>query len=29
LLTDVQASLDEEIVKQIVTDIFQAAASNW
>ena len=29
LLTDVQSSLDEEIVKQIVTDIFQAAASNW
>ena len=29
LLTDIQQSLDEEIVKQLVTDIFQAAASNW
>ena len=29
LLTDIQSSLDEEIVKQLVTDIFQAAASNW
>ena len=29
LLTDVQTSLDAEIVKQIVTDIFMAAASNW
>lgn len=29
LLTDVQTELDAEIVSQIVTDIFQAAASNW
>ena len=29
LLTDVQTELDAEIVNQIVTDIFQAAASNW
>ena len=29
LLTDIQSSLDEEIIKQLVTDIFQAAASNW
>ena len=29
LLTDVQQSLDEEIVKQLVTDIFMASASNW
>ena len=29
LLTDIQADLDAEVVKQLVTDIFQAAASNW
>ena len=29
LLTDIQAELDQEVVKQIVTDIFQASASNW
>ncbi len=29
LLTDIQSDLDAEIVKQIVTDIFMAAASNW
>lgn len=29
LLTDIQASLDEEIVNQLVTDIFMASASNW
>lgn len=29
LLTDVQSDLDAEIVKQIVNDIFMAAASNW
>ena len=29
LLTDVQSALDEEIVEQLVTDIYQAAASNW
>jgi hypothetical protein len=29
LLTDIQSSLDEEIVNQLVTDIFMASASNW
>ena len=29
LLTEVQSELDEQIVEEIVTDIFQAAASNW
>ena len=29
LLTDIQTSLDEEIVNQLVTDIFMASASNW
>lgn len=29
LLTDIQSQLDEEIVSQLVTDIFQASASNW
>ena len=29
LLTDIQSDLDAEIVKQIVNDIFMAAASNW
>ncbi len=29
LLTDIQSSLDEEIVEQLVTDIFMASASNW
>lgn len=29
LLTDVQSDLDAEIVKQLVNDIFMAAASNW
>lgn len=29
LLTEVQSELDEQIVEDIVTDIFQAAASNW
>lgn len=29
LLTDIQSDLDTEVVKQLVTDIFQAAASNW
>ena len=29
LLTDVQTALDAEIVEQLVTDIYQAAASNW
>lgn len=29
LLTDIQSDLDAEVVKQLVTDIFQAAASNW
>lgn len=29
LLTEVQSELDAEIVKQIVNDIFMAAASNW
>ena len=29
LLTDIQSQLDEEIVEQLVTDIFQASASNW
>ena len=29
LLTDIQSELDAEVVKQLVTDIFQAAASNW
>ena len=29
LLTDIQSSLDEEIVKQLVTYIFMASASNW
>ena len=29
LLTDIQSDLDQEVVKQLVTDIFQAAAANW
>ena len=29
LLTEVQSELDAQIVEEIVTDIFQAAASNW
>lgn len=29
LLTDVQSELDQQIVDQIVTDIFMAAAANW
>ena len=29
LLTDIQTTLDEEIVNQLVTDIFMASASNW
>ena len=29
LLTEVQSELDEQIVEEIVTEIFQAAASNW
>ena len=29
LLTDIQAELDEEVVKQLVTDIFMASASIW
>ena len=29
LLTEVESTLIPEIVDQIVTDIFQAAASNW
>ena len=29
LLTDIQTQLDEEVVKQLVTDIFMASASNW
>ena len=29
LLTDIQTTLDEEVVKQLVTDIFMASASNW
>lgn len=29
LLTEVQSELDEQIVEEIVTNIFQAAASNW
>jgi hypothetical protein len=29
LLIDIQSDLDAEVVKQLVTDIFQAAASNW
>lgn len=29
LLTDVQAELDQQIVDQLVTDIFMAAAANW
>ena len=29
LLTDIQSDFDQEVVKQLVTDIFQAAAANW
>ena len=29
LLTDIQSELDQQIVDQIVTDIFMAAAANW
>ena len=29
LLTDIQSDLDQEIVDQIVTDIFMASAANW
>ena len=29
LLTEVQSELDAQIVEQLVTDIYQAAASNW
>lgn len=29
LLTDVQTELDQQIVDQLVTDIFMAAAANW
>ena len=29
LLTDIQSDLDQQIVDQIVTDIFMAAAANW
>ena len=29
LVSSCQQSLDEEIVKQLVTDIFMASASNW
>jgi hypothetical protein len=29
LLVDIQSDLDAEVVKQLVTDIFQASASNW
>lgn len=29
LLTDIQSELDQQIVDQLVTDIFMAAAANW
>ena len=29
LLTDIQSELDQQIVNQLVTDIFMAAAANW
>lgn len=29
LLTEIQAELDDEIIQQLVTDIYMAAASNW
>lgn len=29
LLTEIQTELDDEIIQQIVTDIYMAAASNW
>ena len=29
LLTDIQSDLDQQIVDQLVTDIFMAAAANW
>ena len=29
LLTDIQSELDQQIVDQIVTDIFMASAANW
>ena len=29
LLTDIQSEIDQQIVDQIVTDIFMAAAANW
>lgn len=29
LLTDIQTTLDDEIIQQLVTDIYMAAASNW
>ena len=29
LLTEIQAELDDEIIQQLVTDIYMAAAANW
>ena len=29
LLTEIQTELDDEIIQQLVTDIYMAAASNW